>query len=62
MPVYEYKCEKCNVEFTENRSIFDERTLISCVHCDTPLMRVYNVPVVTFNGSGFHINDKKGGN
>lgn len=59
MPVYEYKCDKCKIEFKETRSITTPQELINCPHCDTVLMRVFNVPVVTFNGTGFYATDKK---
>lgn len=60
MPVYEYKCEPCDTRYIESRGITEEQKLVNCPTCDTILKRVFNAPVVTFNGSGFYANDKKG--
>jgi putative FmdB family regulatory protein len=59
MPAYEYKCPSCQQKHTETRGINEQEKIKQCENCKVDYVRVFAVPVVTFNGSGFHINDKK---
>jgi len=59
MPRYDYKCPLCQVDYTETRGIMEVEKKKQCDNCKVDYIRVFNVPVVTFNGSGFHITDKK---
>lgn len=60
MPVYEYKCPLCEAHHSETRGIQEQEVKKKCESCKVDYIRVFSTPVVTFNGSGFHINDKKG--
>jgi len=60
MPVYEYKCPLCQATYTESRGITADEVIKQCENCKVDYIRVFNTPVVTFNGSGFYANDKKG--
>lgn len=60
MPNYECKCPLCQAVHNEVRSIKEQEVIKKCDNCKVDYIRVFAVPVVTFNGSGFHINDKKG--
>lgn len=62
MPVYEYKCPLCEAKHTETRGILEQEIKKQCESCKVDYTRIFATPVVTFNGSGFHINDKKNGN
>lgn len=57
MPIYEYKCEECNVSQTITRGFYDT-DVPQCETCNSKLKRVYSSVGVTFNGSGFYSNDK----
>lgn len=60
MPTYEYICRECDVQYEEIRSFDEKQKLIECIECGSLLKRVFSSPTVTFNGSGFYANDKKG--
>lgn len=60
MPVYEYKCPLCQSTYNESRGINEDQQKKQCENCKVDYIRIFSTPVVTFNGSGFHINDKKG--
>lgn len=49
----------CKLEHSEIRGIKEQEVIKKCENCKVDYIRVFAVPVVTFNGSGFHINDKK---
>jgi putative FmdB family regulatory protein len=58
MPTYEYKCRECNVHFEIVRSI-SETSTVMCDSCGTASERVYSVPGISFNGSGFYVTDNR---
>ena len=69
MPFYEYKCERCDYQFTTYQSIKDDPLEFCGIHC--PIQDIgqlkklisKNVHVI-FKGEGFYENDykrKKGG-
>lgn len=47
MPTYEYKCEKCHIEYDEEHSITEKRE--ECKECGGKLKRVIS------GGLGFHL-------
>jgi len=55
MPSYEYKCGKCGIQYDVERSMYAEATDPIC--CNSPMGRVYSVPLVKFNGGGFYSTD-----
>ena len=59
MPKYDYRCPLCQITHSEVRGINEQEKIKKCENCKVDYIRVFAVPVVTFNGSGFHINDKK---
>lgn len=59
MPKYDYRCPACKADHSEVRGINEQEKIKQCESCKVDYIRVFAVPVVTFNGSGFHINDKK---
>ena len=56
MPIYEYKCEKCNKIFEEFQSINDP-AITECVFCKSPVKRVFSPVGISFKGSVFYAND-----
>lgn len=59
MPAYEYKCNKCNVDYVKVRSIKDSDPGYECETCTLPLERVYSNVGAVFNGSGFYSTDNR---
>lgn len=59
MATYEYKCPACDIMYTEIRGMMEDQKKTECDKCMSLLVRVYNAPTVTFNGSGFYATDKK---
>jgi putative FmdB family regulatory protein len=58
MPTYEFKCPKCYVHCTEERTLAEGSDPGKCLGCKTPLVRVYSFSAVTFHGTGFYTTDK----
>ena len=56
MPVYQYLCPKCNMEF-DLRQSFDDEAIVTCPNCQNGAQRLF-VPVpIIFKGSGFYVTD-----
>lgn len=56
MPIYEYKCPKCE-RFELFQSITAE-PLSTCPTCGEPVERLISFnPNIIFKGSGFHVTD-----
>jgi putative FmdB family regulatory protein len=60
MPIYEYKCKKCNHVFEEFQSITSS-SLTTCPKCGSKgLVRLISTGTgLIFKGSGFYITDYK---
>ncbi|MBI5135967.1 MAG: zinc ribbon domain-containing protein [Nitrospirae bacterium] len=61
MPIYEYRCVKCNHVFDVIQKVTDA-PLSECPECDGTLEKCVSGPAIQFKGSGFYITDytKKG--
>lgn len=59
MPIYTYICPECRVRSTQNKAMLDP-PLEVCAVCGFrgELGRVFDVPGITFHGSGFYHTDK----
>jgi putative FmdB family regulatory protein len=57
MPIYEYKCTKCEKIFELFQKMNDE-PLKKC-DCGGKVMRVFHPPGIVFKGSGFYTTDYK---
>jgi putative FmdB family regulatory protein len=60
MPIYTYKCNKCDKIFDEFvlSSCSDEE--IICADCKSPVKRVFSPVGIIFKGSGFYSTDYGG--
>jgi len=56
MAIYEFKCEKCGIQYETEISIHSE---ISANCCGQAMTRVWSVPSVKFNASGFYSTDNR---
>lgn len=56
MPIYEYRCDKCNTVI-EKIQKFSDPILIECEVCGGPLVKLLGKPALQFKGSGFYITD-----
>ncbi|MCK4777267.1 MAG: zinc ribbon domain-containing protein [Actinomycetia bacterium] len=58
MPIYEYKCVKCNNIFDVMQNI-DDKKITKCIHCNGKVKRVYSPAGIIFKGQGFYKTDYK---
>lgn len=57
MPVYDYRCDKCNIKRTQSISITETDFKAIC-NCGELMKRIYTSPAIKFNGTGFYTTDK----
>lgn len=48
MPLYDYHCDACQLEFEVSRSIKDSDVPAMCPMCDVQARRVFTAPMMTF--------------
>lgn len=58
MPLYEYKCKKCENTFEALRKI-DAEPLTECMFCQGEVEKLISVSSFQFKGSGWYITDYK---
>ena len=56
MPIYEYRCDKCNTVIEKSQK-FSDPILTDCEVCGGPLVKLLGKPALQFKGSGFYITD-----
>jgi putative FmdB family regulatory protein len=59
LPVYQYKCEKCDNEFELRKSFSDDSNHVQCPKCGEHAERVFVPSAIIFKGSGFYVTDYK---
>jgi putative FmdB family regulatory protein len=59
MPIYEYRCRKCNKEFEAVQSITAPE-LKSCKFCKGPVTKLVSVSSFHLKGSGWYVTDYGG--
>ncbi|HID35114.1 MAG TPA: zinc ribbon domain-containing protein [Anaerolineae bacterium] len=63
MPLYEYHCNQCHVDFEVRRSFSDTGTPVCPVcHDSAHVTRKFSAPAIVFKGSGFYVTDSRGKN
>jgi len=55
--IYEFKCEQCGIQYETEFSIHNEVSAPNC--CGQQMSRVWSVPSVKFNASGFYSTDNR---
>jgi len=63
MPLYEYHCNQCHVDFEVRRS-FSDTGAPACPVChdNAHVTRKFSAPAIVFKGSGFYVTDSRGKN
>jgi putative FmdB family regulatory protein len=56
MPVYEYKCSRCNEQFEVNQRIHDT-PLTTCTSCGGPLKKLITNTSFVLKGNGWYVTD-----
>lgn len=56
MPLYDYKCKKCNHVFEIQQKITED-PLRYCPQCKGAIVRLISPAGIIFKGSGFHVTD-----
>lgn len=59
MPIYEYRCRKCNREFEVVQSI-TAPALKNCKFCKGPVTKLMSVSSFHLKGSGWYVTDYGG--
>lgn len=58
MPLYEYRCNKCEKTFEVLQKI-NEDPVTECIHCRGDVEKLISVSSFQFKGSGWYITDYK---
>jgi len=58
MPIYEYKCEDCSLQFEVKRS-FNDKAVAPCPKCKGKTHRVFSLVPIIFKASGFYVTDNR---
>jgi putative FmdB family regulatory protein len=56
MPIYEYRCNRCNEVFEIFHKI-DEECKVTCPKCLGPAKKLISATNFVLKGSGFYVND-----
>lgn len=59
MPIYEYKCKKCEAH-TEAFQKITDKPLTRCRKCGGRLEKLLSAPAIQFKGSGWYVTDYAG--
>ncbi|MCU0285903.1 MAG: zinc ribbon domain-containing protein [Acidobacteria bacterium] len=58
MPLYEYRCSKCNNRFEVLQKI-NEEPLTECLYCQGQVEKLVSLSSFQLKGSGWYVNDYK---
>ena len=62
MPIYEYRCEKCEHQLEKIQKMSDD-PLVDCPQCHQPtLKKIISAAAFRLKGKGWYETDFKGGN
>ena len=58
MPIYQYRCLNCGLQF-ELKQRFDDKPIADCPSCRGISRRLFSPVPVIFNGPGFYVTDSR---
>ena len=58
MPIYQYRCSNCNLQF-ELRQSFNDKPIADCPTCHGVARRLFCPVPIIFNGPGFYVTDSR---
>jgi putative FmdB family regulatory protein len=58
MPIYQYRCLNCNLQF-ELKQSFEDKPVADCPRCHGIARRIFSPVPIIFNGPGFYITDSR---
>jgi putative FmdB family regulatory protein len=58
MPLYEYQCKECGLQF-ERRQHFSDDPIEVCPECGGVVVRLIQPAGIIFKGSGFYVTDNR---
>ena len=59
MPIYEYKCQQCGLQFERRQSVSDA-PLTTCEKCHGKLEKQWSLSGFQFKGAGWYVTDYAG--
>jgi putative FmdB family regulatory protein len=59
MPIYQYRCLNCKLQF-ELKQSFHDKPLADCPTCHGIARRIFSPVPILFKGPGFYITDSRG--
>ena len=59
MPIYEYKCQQCGLQFEKRQSVSDA-PLVTCEKCHGKLEKQWSLSGFQFKGAGWYVTDYAG--
>ena len=59
MPIYQYRCLNCNLQFELKQSFYD-KPVADCPSCHGIARRLFSPVPIIFNGPGFYVTDSRG--
>src|SRR3954464_3560938 len=59
MPIYEYKCQQCGIQFEKRQSVSDA-PLTTCEKCHGRLEKQWSLSGFQFKGAGWYVTDYSG--
>jgi len=58
MPIYQYRCLDCKLQF-ELRQSFNDKPIADCPTCHGIARRIFSPVPIIFNGPGFYVTDSR---
>lgn len=59
MPIYEFKCDKCDILTETNIPGWKEGQGPDCHKCNEKMRKLISMPAISLKGSGFYKTDYK---
>ncbi|MGQ9546954.1 MAG: FmdB family zinc ribbon protein [Dehalococcoidia bacterium] len=58
MPIYQYRCLNCNLQF-ELKQSFHDKPIADCPTCRGIARRLFSPVPIVFKGPGFYVTDSR---